>query len=290
MGLRGVLRNRIGWDSAIGIAWLLGMWFLLGWASPVEGQAPNRSEGLPLSPITSGVLPQQTRELPVSGPRNGFWPLGAKALGSSPLRPSLPPPLSTHFSHSEEKSASPAQQRGASPEKTALFSSEGTSLYLAPKESSAPTGAESPLVDSSVSRKTEAGPGSRGPSRLGQLREGFRISHQKGTFTLGGGRVVFSALDGTLPKMVVLENLNLQRVIQNLQGNPHQEIWLITGRVTEFQGANYLLLERAIRIDEADLAQLPSAAPAASVQPTPSAMPSSANAPLAPTSAAAPWP
>jgi hypothetical protein len=67
--------------------------------------------------------------------------------------------------------------------------------------------------------------------------------------------VVFSTLNGDLPKMVVLENLSLQRVLQNIQGSPEQEIWLVTGRVTEFQGTNYLLLERATRIDEADLEQ-----------------------------------
>jgi hypothetical protein len=190
-------------------------------------------------------------------PQTGFWPIGSSGVPTPPAAasPMALPPGTTNPGDGgislQQQSSPPEPSDKSSP--PAVPSGSGTSVL--PRIASPPSGSNPLPSEPAASGKTDGPHGTGLPSRPARLREGSRISQQKGTFTITGDRVVFSTLNGDLPKMVVLENLSLQRVLQNIQGSPEQEIWLVTGRVTEFQGTNYLLLERATRIDEADLEQ-----------------------------------
>ena len=78
---------------------------------------------------------------------------------------------------------------------------------------------------------------------MGRHREGFELVEQIGTFRLAGDRIVFYSEDGRL-RLVVLENLALARVANVLGANPEPMRWKVTGTLTEYRNANYLLLRR----------------------------------------------
>jgi hypothetical protein len=77
------------------------------------------------------------------------------------------------------------------------------------------------------------------------LRQGTQIVDQLGHFRTSGDRLIFFANDGR-GRFVALENLNLERIALVLANNSGPLQWNVTGTITEFRGANYLLLERAI--------------------------------------------
>jgi hypothetical protein len=79
-----------------------------------------------------------------------------------------------------------------------------------------------------------------------RLREGTVLADQGGRFRQDGDGAVFvteSQLD-----FVALPNLNLERVIRTLKGSDESESirWSVSGVVTEFNGRNYLLINRAV--------------------------------------------
>ncbi len=77
------------------------------------------------------------------------------------------------------------------------------------------------------------------------LREGTQIVDQWGHFKTIGERWVFvGERDGV--QWTALENRNLERVARSAAGNPRRLRWKVTGTVTEYQGSNFLLIERAI--------------------------------------------
>ena len=43
-----------------------------------------------------------------------------------------------------------------------------------------------------------------------------------------------------------LENLNLERISRAISNNPAQLEWMVSGEITEYRGANFLLVHRAI--------------------------------------------
>ena len=47
-------------------------------------------------------------------------------------------------------------------------------------------------------------------------------------------------------RLVGLENLTLQRIAQVIADSPERLRWTVTGTITEYRGANYLLVRRAI--------------------------------------------
>jgi len=78
-------------------------------------------------------------------------------------------------------------------------------------------------------------------------REG-EVVELTGRFAFAGERVTFTAEEGNI-SFRVLENLALERVLQYLEenaANAPRRLWSVVGRVTEFRGTNYLLLERAV--------------------------------------------
>lgn len=76
-------------------------------------------------------------------------------------------------------------------------------------------------------------------------REGTQLQDEPGRFVVSGSQATFIAADGT--SYVGLPNLNLERVEKITASSPGSGDWLVTGIVTEYQGANYLLISRARR-------------------------------------------
>lgn len=83
-----------------------------------------------------------------------------------------------------------------------------------------------------------------------RLREGVTIN-AIGYFKVTADRAVFSTEDGTA-RYSGLENLNLERVAIAVAESPDQLLWNVTGTVTEFRGANYILVSRAMLAGKPD--------------------------------------
>ena len=77
-----------------------------------------------------------------------------------------------------------------------------------------------------------------------RLREGATLVDQPGVFQLVGDRVVFVFEEGR--QVTALENLALERVALAVRQATSTRTWLVSGVITEYQGGNYLLLERAV--------------------------------------------
>lgn len=75
-------------------------------------------------------------------------------------------------------------------------------------------------------------------------REGQLIRGLQGTFHRQGDRFAFHAADGR-HRLIVLENLALERVDRALNESLGNPLWTITGTATEYRGQNYLLLQTA---------------------------------------------
>jgi hypothetical protein len=78
-----------------------------------------------------------------------------------------------------------------------------------------------------------------------RIREGTNISEKSGQFQPTGDRLMFYLAD-TGQRLGTLENLNLERVAKMVGDSPEPLEWNVSGMVTEFQGVNYLLVERAV--------------------------------------------
>lgn len=79
-----------------------------------------------------------------------------------------------------------------------------------------------------------------------RIREGTRLVAQSGRFAAIGDRIVFVS-DRDQVRLVVLENLALERVSRMLGEGRGPAAWSVHGTITEFHGENFLLLERAVR-------------------------------------------
>jgi hypothetical protein len=79
-----------------------------------------------------------------------------------------------------------------------------------------------------------------------RLREGTVLSDRSGRFRQDGDGAVFVSEDQY--ELVVLENLNLERVVRTLKASDEAESisWSVSGVVTEFNGRNFLLISRAV--------------------------------------------
>lgn len=84
-----------------------------------------------------------------------------------------------------------------------------------------------------------------------RLREGTELHEVPGQFRPVDGRFEFASADGVY-RLRLLENLALERAARKVSDSPQGVIWKVTGVVTEYQGANYLLVKRIIV--DADLA------------------------------------
>jgi hypothetical protein len=78
----------------------------------------------------------------------------------------------------------------------------------------------------------------------GRLREGDRLVDQAGYFKPTGDRFLFYTTADER-RFRTLENLNLERIARRVSDSPDRLDWEITALVTEYQGANYLLITQA---------------------------------------------
>ncbi|MGH7139421.1 MAG: hypothetical protein ACREHD_27060, partial [Pirellulales bacterium] len=76
-------------------------------------------------------------------------------------------------------------------------------------------------------------------------REGTELREEPGRFIPVGNRLNFVSSGGA--SYIGLENLNLERVGKIVADSSEPVDWFITGTVSEYQGANYLLISRARR-------------------------------------------
>jgi hypothetical protein len=81
-------------------------------------------------------------------------------------------------------------------------------------------------------------------------REGVTFD-QEGFVQFTGERMTFISLDGQ-HRLVMLENLALDRVGRSVRDSTAKTRWKVTGTITEYQGSNYLLLGRAVLVHRDD--------------------------------------
>ena len=83
-------------------------------------------------------------------------------------------------------------------------------------------------------------------SKPGQrAREGSLVSDETGSFEFVGERIIFVPAGGR-ESLRVLENLALERIVRELGDARDQRNWVVSGVLTEFKGANYLLVTRSL--------------------------------------------
>jgi hypothetical protein len=88
-----------------------------------------------------------------------------------------------------------------------------------------------------------------------RLREGTKLTEITGSFVAVGTDSITFSPAGSKDSYRVLENLNLQRISQQLDANRGQRQWIVSGLITEFRGANYLLVTKAVvHLQEGDTA------------------------------------
>lgn len=78
-----------------------------------------------------------------------------------------------------------------------------------------------------------------------RLREGMKITQIVGRFEAAGEQVTFIRGDGK-ESLRALQNLALERIVQSIQEERGRYQWVVSGVITEFRGANYLLITRAV--------------------------------------------
>jgi hypothetical protein len=90
----------------------------------------------------------------------------------------------------------------------------------------------------SFADERNASPGS-GPIQ----REGSLLPDLVGSFRKAGDRIQFVERGEGERNFLCLENLMLQRALQVMNDESTEIAWIVSGRVTEYLGANYLLIE-----------------------------------------------
>jgi hypothetical protein len=88
--------------------------------------------------------------------------------------------------------------------------------------------------------------GSQATKPAERLREGTRLIDVTGSFQAVGADSVSFLANGNKDSYRVLENLALQRVSFSLEENRTLRQWIVSGTITEYRGANYLLLTKAV--------------------------------------------
>jgi hypothetical protein len=107
-------------------------------------------------------------------------------------------------------------------------------------------------------------PGAKAPAsrQNHRSREGSLLTEERGSFELAGERVLFIPA-GSKDSYRVLENLALERVLREMEDAREQKTWAVSGQLTEFKGANYLLVTKSLLQLPGPPGVLPQALPAA---------------------------
>jgi hypothetical protein len=116
----------------------------------------------------------------------------------------------------------------------------GVALAGARSTISGENGAVSPKTPGNLAVKSVA----ENPERAAQFHEDAELIEQAGQFSMSGDRVTFIAAESQI-RFIGLENLVLQGVAEKIAANPAQQFWTVSGKITEYRGANYLILTRA---------------------------------------------
>ncbi len=85
-----------------------------------------------------------------------------------------------------------------------------------------------------------------GASASELLREGAKIVDQPAVCRSSGDRLQITLGEATVP-IIALENLASQRILKATLDDAGDERWLVNGQITEFQGRNFILLDRVMR-------------------------------------------
>ncbi len=80
----------------------------------------------------------------------------------------------------------------------------------------------------------------------GLIREGTRMESQPAECRSEGDQLVLRFPESSRA-ITALENLATQRILKAVSDDPSDSQWLLTGTVTEFQGRNYLFIDRVTR-------------------------------------------
>jgi len=83
------------------------------------------------------------------------------------------------------------------------------------------------------------------PEKRELLREGTTIQSQHVVFRVTKNRVLMTPVSGS-EYFYCLENLNLQRIADVIRQNPTLTDWEVDFLITEYQGINYVLIQRAV--------------------------------------------
>lgn len=78
----------------------------------------------------------------------------------------------------------------------------------------------------------------------GHMHEGGEIINQAGYFQSNGNRLAFYSADNR-QRFTMLENGALEQVAASVADNPNRSQWIVSGLVFEYQGVNFLLINRA---------------------------------------------
>ncbi len=105
--------------------------------------------------------------------------------------------------------------------------------------------ASSRLAGSALLPTAQAPPAAPGDKPAEKLREGTRLADEIGGFSRVGERISFSP-GGKGDALRCLENLALERISRAIDESQGQRQWIVSGVVTEFKGANYLLVTKAV--------------------------------------------
>ena len=96
-------------------------------------------------------------------------------------------------------------------------------------------------------RLPPASPRRKDDEKLGErLREGTRLNDVPGSFQFSGDRVTFHPDGGKGESYKLLENLAMERISSELGRSRGTPNWIVSGMVTEYRNANYLLVTKAV--------------------------------------------
>lgn len=101
---------------------------------------------------------------------------------------------------------------------------------------------DNPPVESRIPDSIDQKPNS---TKRMQIRQGSELVGVLGYFRDAGDRIIFYSADSSV-RLVVLENLSLERVGKILEFAPEELMWQVSGVVTEYESQNYLLLRQAV--------------------------------------------
>jgi hypothetical protein len=77
------------------------------------------------------------------------------------------------------------------------------------------------------------------------MREGTRVENRSAICRSSGGRLMVDIAG--LGKLLALENLAAQRILKAVLDDGEDVQWYVSGQITEYQGGNFLLLDRVSR-------------------------------------------